>query len=332
MSSLKTRRWKTASWTAALSLFAGSSLACLTAGCGNQTAADSSETKAESGTRFGEPQGVSPRWTPVAHAPGSPSPLSADRPPVIAPKPVPRKTAKSNHPPQDEMLHRLAARLHHEALVHFYSDPMNGFARLPYVYERIVRKWTTPYFSPGELGTDEKIADRNDLEKIHRSSLKDFSGKTPPIAKRTHRDYSTLWRKYFGKGKKPYDRKRKVWEVKSLDLIGLLKHRRPVAYVSEKLPAMDKLHAVPTRELDDFEYSGLGVLERGEDLYARSDKGVIRLLGAVRAKTDCLSCHTRHKTGDLLGVFSYTLREADYKRRTKRFGSRSILQRLRRPK
>jgi hypothetical protein len=375
MSSLKARRWNTAWWTAPFALIlAGSSLVCLTSGCGVQTAADSLATKAESGTRLGEPEGVSPRSTPVAHAPGSPRrlPLSAARPPVVAPKPVPRTTAKSIHPPQNEMLRRLAARLHNEALAHFYSDPRNGRYRLPVVYERIVRKWTTPYFSPGELGTDEPIPHRDDLRKIHRSSLTDFTkqggkrkaegGKTTADGGRGRAEsvkqngeggpatrFSSAFRLPPSAFCRKFDKNRKVWEVKKLDLVGLVLHREPVAYVSEsRVPraesrgpetktsignsgsrpstldprpslTMDKLHAAPTRELDEFEYSGLSVLENGQDLYARSDHGVIRLLGAVRAKTSCLSCHTKHKPGDLLGAFSYTLREAEYKRGVKRF-------------
>jgi hypothetical protein len=331
MPSLHTRRCKS-SWMNCFALLtSGLAVATLSPGCGRPIAANSGPA-GESGAVPTHPA-IAVKCTPATAVNKSDSrDESETRPPVVARKPVRRaistNVAKSNHPPQNEMLHRLAARLHHEALTHFYSDPSNGVSRLPLVYERIVRKWTTPYFSPGELGTDDPIPSRNDLRKIHRSSLKDFSTRTPPATTppqpRFGRTANIHW--------KTFDRNRKVWEVNSLDLIGLIKHPRPVAYVSEKLPEMNKLHAVPTRDLDEFEYSGLSLLESGKDLYARSDKGVIRLLGAVRAKTSCLACHTTKKEGDLLGVFSYTLREAQYKRSVKRFLSRRPVLREKRPK
>jgi hypothetical protein len=322
MSSLQESRWKTASWTAALTLtLAAASLARLAVRSDRLQPVDV-QVRSD---RLQPVKGGSERFDRASHI-NRPAEAGHYEPllPVVAPKPVPRKTAKSNHPPQNEMLRRLAARLHDEALAHFYSDPRNGLYRLPVVYERIVRKWTSPYFSPGELGTDEPIPHRDDLRKIHRSSLSDFTTLRPPTTTIADLRKAGLWKI----DRKKFDKNRKVWEVKQLDLVGLVLHAEPVAYVSEKLPAMDKLHAVPTRELDEFEYSGLSVLENGKDLYARGDKGVIRLLGAVRAKTSCLSCHTKHKSGDLLGAFSYTLREAQYKRDFKRFGPRRRLETL----
>ena len=58
------------------------------------------------------------------------------------------------------------------------------------------------------------------------------------------------------------------WEVKSLDLVGLLMHDRPVVYVSEKLE-MSKLKAAPTRKLDSFEVSALAQLQAGKELFAQ---------------------------------------------------------------
>lgn len=232
----------------------------------------------------------------------------------------------TKHTPPDAMLDRLLKRLHTEALSHFYSDPRNGMSRMPVVFDRIVRTWTAPKFTTGELATITKLPFDDDLARIHAGSLKDFNApKAKPPTKRTTRPVRV-------RNFRNFDRRKfeatKVWEARSVDLIGLIMHRDPVAYVSEKLPEMQKLGKVPTRELDDFEGEGLTALYNGRDRFARSKDGVVRLLGAVRARSDCLSCHSSHKTGDLLGAFSYTLREAKYVRKVPGLNKR-LLQQLR---
>ena len=48
------------------------------------------------------------------------------------------------------------------------------------------------------------------------------------------------------------------------------------------------------------------MLESGEELATRSTASDIRMLGAVRAASQCLQCHqVRH--GDMLGAFSYEI-------------------------
>lgn len=97
------------------------------------------------------------------------------------------------------------------------------------------------------------------------------------------------------------------WRVQSLELVSLLKHTEPVAYVSQHLPRMDELRDAPTRPLKGFEIKALAGLRSGEDIEFESDSDEIRLLGSIRAVKDCTSCHLV-KRGDLLGAFSYTLR------------------------
>jgi hypothetical protein len=100
------------------------------------------------------------------------------------------------------------------------------------------------------------------------------------------------------------------WEVRRLDLISLLLHDAPVAYVSEDLPRMDALRAAPTRPLDSFEAAALEDLRKGEDLLVSGPEGEMRMLGAVRATEQCLKCHGAER-GDLLGAFSYLLRRGE---------------------
>jgi hypothetical protein len=98
------------------------------------------------------------------------------------------------------------------------------------------------------------------------------------------------------------------WKLQRIDLIGLLLHDKPIAYVSENLPRMDELRAAPIRDLDDFETAGLLALRRGEDLFVRERRGERRMLGAIRTARPCLSCHEGER-GDLLGAFSYRMSE-----------------------
>ena len=97
------------------------------------------------------------------------------------------------------------------------------------------------------------------------------------------------------------------WRVQRLDLVGLVLHPKPVAYVSENLPAMDELRKAPTRELNAFESTGLKALRESEELFVREmPDGSVRMLGALRALKQCAECHGCAR-GELLGAFSYEL-------------------------
>lgn len=100
-----------------------------------------------------------------------------------------------------------------------------------------------------------------------------------------------------------------VWLLRSLELVSLLKHKSPVAYVSSYLPDMEKLANVETRSLHPFEKESLPRLEFDEDLVIAARTNEIRLLGSIRASASCLKCH-EVETGTLLGAFSYHLTRA----------------------
>ncbi|MFL5243828.1 MAG: hypothetical protein ACJ8FY_17135 [Gemmataceae bacterium] len=97
------------------------------------------------------------------------------------------------------------------------------------------------------------------------------------------------------------------WEVQDLELVSLLKHEEPVAYISKNLPRMDELRDAKTRPLDAFERDALQVLKHGEDLKVRHAPREIRMVGSIRAVSQCVQCHEVER-GDLLGAFSYRLR------------------------
>lgn len=96
------------------------------------------------------------------------------------------------------------------------------------------------------------------------------------------------------------------WRLVRLELISLLKHDTPVAYISEHLPQMDELTDAPTRPLDAFEQASLNKLRSDEDLAIEETARRIRMVGSLRAAKDCTECHSVRR-GDLLGAFSYEL-------------------------
>lgn len=96
------------------------------------------------------------------------------------------------------------------------------------------------------------------------------------------------------------------WRIEMLQLMSLLKHPAPVAYLSENLPRMDELRDASTRELDDFERRALNRLEAGEDVIVADGRHAIRMLGSIRALKQCVQCHHVER-GTLLGAFSYRL-------------------------
>ena len=81
------------------------------------------------------------------------------------------------------------------------------------------------------------------------------------------------------------------WGVLRLELVSLLLHDRPVVYVSESLPRMDKLRGAPTRPLDSFEAAALEKLRGGEYLLVADAPDGARMLGAIRSVKECTSCH-----------------------------------------
>jgi hypothetical protein len=97
------------------------------------------------------------------------------------------------------------------------------------------------------------------------------------------------------------------WHLNRVELVGLLASDEFRVYVSEQLPAMDELKDVPTRRLDDFELATLPrLLQSDEDVSTAATPNRIRMLGALRASSHCLECHSVRE-GDLLGALSYEL-------------------------
>jgi hypothetical protein len=105
------------------------------------------------------------------------------------------------------------------------------------------------------------------------------------------------------------DLPRRSWQIVRLELVSLLKHEEPAAYVSKNLPQMDELTDAPTRPLDAFEQRAVARLRSDEDVVIDDSVDRIRMVGSLRAAKNCLDCHSV-KRGDLLGVFTYELAPA----------------------
>jgi hypothetical protein len=96
------------------------------------------------------------------------------------------------------------------------------------------------------------------------------------------------------------------WKIVRLELVSLLKHETPVAYLSKNLPQMDELKTAPIRPLDPFEQRSLAGLRSDKDILIDETPDRIRMVGSLRASKTCLECHSVRR-GDLLGALTYEL-------------------------
>jgi hypothetical protein len=157
--------------------------------------------------------------------------------------------------------------------------------------------------SAGEKAPESKVWVGEGLYSLHREAIVDFAYPDGFGFFKDRRHVAGFQPHQFSQAPDSTER----WEVRRLELVGLLLHEKPVAYVTEHLPRMDELGEAATRSLDSFEASALERLRRGEDLLYTEASGAMRMLGSIRSVKQCVGCHGGER-GDLLGAFSYTLR------------------------
>lgn len=152
---------------------------------------------------------------------------------------------------------------------------------------------------------DKEVPDefRTPFPSLHAKSLLDFVypdgfGYAP-----TRRFVAGFRPHRFSKVPEPVEK----WEVRRLELVGLLLNPTPRVYVSDNLPRMEEVKRLPTREPNGSEADGLKAIRGGEDLHSRGDDRAARMVGAIRSVNQCVACHGGQR-GDLLGAFSYHLR------------------------
>ncbi len=101
-----------------------------------------------------------------------------------------------------------------------------------------------------------------------------------------------------------YAPRRPEWILTRLELVSMLKFDDYRVYVSEHLPNMKNLQEAGTRPLDEFEVKATEALFKGETIVARETEDSLRAVGAIRASTKCLECHSVD-SGAMLGAFTY---------------------------
>ena len=213
-------------------------------------------------------------------------------------------------------LHRaeMLRLLHEERVKLFVSSPGFGRVRMVRPYERglslepraRVPQLSLSTYAPesaGEKAPEPKVWEGEHLNRLHKMAIVDFAYPEGFGFIKDRRHVAGFQPHQFGRTPEPAEQ----WEVWRLELVGLLLHEKPVAYVTEHLPRMDELGEAATRSLDPFEASALEKLRQGEDLLYTEASAGMRMLGAIRSVKQCMGCHGGER-GDLLGAFSYTLR------------------------
>ena len=100
--------------------------------------------------------------------------------------------------------------------------------------------------------------------------------------------------------------------IGDVQLIGIARHDPPVVYSSifqgfehgENGPELGGRHA---RQTDAGEARALLALAAGEQIVSTPESGGLRVIGPIRARSQCLGCHRDKQAGDLLGALSYRL-------------------------
>ena len=217
--------------------------------------------------------------------------------------------------------------VHASIVEQFANAPGFGMARMPYMLpfdfqersEPPVELRGTKDESPGppdslrgvslafaRPGTTPSRFER--LWQVHKSGLRDFFDPDDEGLVRDRDHVAGFVPHRFSQDfppPPPPPSGRLEWELCRLELVSLRRFGRPMVYATNrKLPRMDELSHVPTRELNGFEAGALESLAQGEELaYAQQGKSVLAV-GALRARDTCTKCHEVER-GALLGAFSY---------------------------
>lgn len=159
---------------------------------------------------------------------------------------------------------------------------------------------------PGELAARERAPFApGELSKVHQQSIEDFLNVERMGYVRSREEVAGFEPHRFEK-MPAIKSETESWQVARLELISLLRHPRPVAYVSDQLPNMEALAKVATRPLNAFEEGALVRLWAEEDVVVEEAAHRIRMVGSLRAANDCRACHSVER-GELLGALSYVL-------------------------
>ena len=105
----------------------------------------------------------------------------------------------------------------------------------------------------------------------------------------------------------------RVWLLKERQLMGVTAETGPTVYLQSPKNQHELMKpktgaTAEKRAPDAFETEALAKLKGGEEVALQSSDRELRVLGAIRARQECLSCHSKAEVGSLLGAFTYTLK------------------------
>ena len=99
-----------------------------------------------------------------------------------------------------------------------------------------------------------------------------------------------------------------------VELVGVARHDPPVVHAATFMgfqhsdgDAGAMAPSPSVRGLQAWERNGLSRLMAGGDIVVQATPRGARMMGPIRARPDCLSCHRGHREGDVLGALSYGL-------------------------
>jgi len=105
----------------------------------------------------------------------------------------------------------------------------------------------------------------------------------------------------------------RVWLLRDRQLVSVDAKSGPAVYLQSPKTQDELAKSAKTRATaqkrppDDFETAALVKLRAGDDVALQASDRTLRVLGAIRARSQCLECH-KVEEGTMLGAFSYTLK------------------------
>jgi hypothetical protein len=181
-------------------------------------------------------------------------------------------------------------RLHHHAVEIFVDRPGFGVRRLV-------------------MNLDDLVTGPKSLGEANARPEQAVQETPAPQAEKPPAHYAVQDLLTGQAGRFPTDDGKETWQLRTVHLVGLVKHAEPVVYLVDGHPtkrgeAPKAAKDIPTRAVDAFEKAALAALRAGEPLKAEKRGKGLRLVAPIFAGRRCTGCHDQ---GLLLGGFTYAL-------------------------
>jgi hypothetical protein len=268
------------------------------------------------------------------------SPLPASSP-QVAQGGAPNANAAVKDSTKKETIIRKGLHDTHANAVQIFSQaPGFGLTRMIVLRKKVEEE--VVILSPGELDTNSPLAQEPLLIKANKGFTEFFAEAEPQLFDDRLRGNLFLPVNNGKSDNKAGDTDKtkpaanELWQIETLNLVGLLDAKKPVVYDSFKVRnEWIKMHVeginkdgvtvktndTPAAKSDKnglpagarlpnmFEEAAIQKLLQGQSLFVYGQEDTIRMMGALHAGNQCIRCHDV-KEGDVLGALSYTLRKA----------------------